>query len=149
MYKRGRRSNLVDYRRVQKVKINDIEFDSAHEGRVYVYLIGLEKLGELENLEVKPTVYLTAARIRMIPDFAALDTRTGERVFYEAKGMETPVWRLKRRLWLHGYGHGDLHVYKPNGRGIYLSETIKVKKNMGEDISGNRGKAAHGCAGKD
>lgn len=60
----------------------------------------------------------------MIPDFSAVEK--GVLVFFEAKGFETEVWRLKRRLWKF-YGPGPLEVWRSAGRGrIGLVETIWV-----------------------
>lgn len=61
--------------------------------------------------------------IHSIVDFSAIDNKTGEEFFVEAKGMDLPVWRLKRRLWLHN-GSGKLQIWKGSYKHCYLDEEI-------------------------
>lgn len=70
--------------------------------------------------------YLTAARINYIADFSAFELATGNIIFFEAKGVETPSWRIKRRLW-EFYGPGELRIYKGNHVRPFLFETIVPK----------------------
>lgn len=107
-------------------------FASQGERECFRYLLNLEKLGEIKEIRCQDTVYLTKARIRMIPDFSAVETHTGERVYYEFKGFETTDYRIKRRLWMH-YGPATLHVYKSNRGGLYLHESIKPKTSIATD----------------
>lgn len=99
-------------------------FASNFERRTYEFLKLLVAAGELRDLETQCSVYLTTERVHFIPDFSAWDVGLGEKVWLEAKGFETPVYRIKRRLW-KGYGPGRLRVYKPHpNEGLYLHEEI-------------------------
>jgi len=49
--------------------------------------------------------------------------KANAKIWIEFKGFETPLWRLKRRLWMF-YGPGPLHVYKMGRGRIYLDEII-------------------------
>lgn len=82
--------------------------------------------GELELLTCKPYIYLTRARIPMIPDFKAFDTELKEEVYFEAKGFETEKWILKRKLWTV-YGPGRLRVFKGSARSFRMVEEIIPK----------------------
>lgn len=85
------------------------------------------KAGALKNIKNQVNVRLTAAQILYIVDFTAEDAQTGELYYYEAKGFETAVWRIKRRLWMH-YGPGQLFVFKGSYKTPMLFETIKPKR---------------------
>ena len=98
-------------------------FDSKGE---YIRSLVLNKrlnAGEISNLVFQPKYYLTEARILYKPDFEYTITSTGQRVCEDYKGMETPVFRLKARLWQH-YGPG-VPLLLSNKKGIY--KTIEPK----------------------
>ncbi len=90
----------------------------------------LEMAGEIENLREQVRVKICckgkcphAASIFSIVDFSAIDKRTGDLVFHESKGFETPEWRLKRRLWMHS-GIGKLYVWKGHYRHNDVHEVV-------------------------
>jgi len=85
-----------------------------------------EKAKEIVFVQAEPHIYLTAARILYVPDFELLDVKTNQPLYGEAKGFETPEWRLKRRLWQH-YGPGPLEVWAGTHARPFLKETISVK----------------------
>lgn len=97
-------------------------FSSQLERDLFSFLKGLEAAGEIRELKVQASVYLTRARILYKPDFKAIDS-DGKTVYFEAKGFETDVWRIKRRLFIE-YGDGKLEIYRRRGSGITLAETI-------------------------
>lgn len=98
-------------------------FASALEADLYGYLLMLERQGELCDLRCQPHVFLTEARVEMIPDFVAYDVALSEEVYFEAKGFETDVYRIKRRLWMV-YGPGRLRVFKGRVGKLKLTEEI-------------------------
>ncbi len=100
-----------------------ISFASQLEAALYDHLKLLETGGVIKDISCQVNVHLTDAKILMIPDFSAFDIDLNEKVFYEAKGIETDVWRIKRRLWKH-YGPGRLSVYKGTARSLKCVETI-------------------------
>lgn len=101
-------------------------FDSKLESALHDYLLEQEKVGEIADIKQQVRVKLTLAEIVYIPDFSAIDLKTGTLCYYEGKGFETDVWRIKRRLWAF-YGHGPLYVFKGSYKKLYLHEVIIPK----------------------
>lgn len=108
--------------RNKKTNKSGYSFDSKLEVAVYEMLVLQLKAGELKEIRVKPNVRLTDAKILAIPDFMVTNKDDTES-YVEAKGYETDVWRIKRRLWKH-YGPGPLLVYKGTYKKPFLHETI-------------------------
>ena len=108
--------------RNKKVTIDGIKFDSIAEGDYYIFLKNLEQFQGLKILELQPKVYMTKARILYKPDF--LIEQDGLKTWIEVKGFETPVYKLKLRLWKF-YGPGILHVVKKNRFGFETIERIE------------------------
>lgn len=101
-------------------------FDSMAECSLYDYIKAQEQAGEWRLIQTQASVYLTDARILYKPDFLIEDLSINEEVYLEMKGFETPVWRIKRRLWPY-YGIGTLRVYKTNRLGVYMHEELRAK----------------------
>lgn len=120
------RKNFVDYRKVAKVDLDGHRFDSKLEACLYLYLKAEVDQGRLELLRCKEHVFLTAARIEMIPDFCAFDCTLQQEVYYEAKGFETDVWFIKKKLW-HYYGPARLRIFKGNAQRFRMVEEIIPK----------------------
>lgn len=99
--------------RAVRTEVDGITFASKAEASLYQYL----KLTGQESIEIGPKVYLTDAKILFKPDF-----RCGA-VYYEMKGMETPSYKLKKRLWQH-YGPTALYIYKMKNGKPFHDETI-------------------------
>ena len=99
-------------------------FASKLEAAVYDHLV----VFGYKDIKQQAKVYLTEARILYLPDFKAVDGRTGEVVWVEAKGFETPVWRIKRKLWMAGYGPGKLLVFGGSYASPFLREEINPRK---------------------
>lgn len=116
----------------KRVKKAGFSFASQLESALHDYLLWCEKEGTIENLKLQPSVYLTDAKILMKPDFSALETKTKLLCFWEAKGVETDVWRIKRRLWLV-YGPGPLYVYRGSAKKLVLGEIVIPKIKTGEE----------------
>lgn len=80
------------------------------------------KGGEIIEIQCQTHVHLTKAKILYIPDFKC--KLPDESIFYvEAKGFETDLWRIKRRLWIH-YGPAKLEIWMKNWRGLYITEIL-------------------------
>lgn len=101
-------------------------FASQFECAVFNFLMLREKAGEIKDIQCQDHVYLTNARICYIPDFKFIDLITKDFVWAEAKGFETDVWKIKKRLWEH-YGPGRLEIYKGNAKKVILKEVINPK----------------------
>lgn len=114
----------------QKTVVDGISFPSMLEAKVFVHLRTLERGGALKELKIYDSIQLVAKngnRYRYKPDFRAFDIGLGAYVWYEAKGMETNTWIRNKSAWKVS-GPGRLEVWKANGRGIYLAETIYPKE---------------------
>jgi hypothetical protein len=111
----------------KKTKSHGYSFDSKLESALYDYLLTLQKAKEISDIRVKPNIYLTDANILMIPDFCAMNNKTGQTEYWESKGLETATWRIKRRLYKF-YGPGVLHVYCGTYNNLILRETITPKE---------------------
>lgn len=108
----------------QKCEYAGYWFASQLERDLFILLKELEKEETVGDIQTQAEVLLTEARIIYKADFKVVDHDCGEFVWYEAKGFETPEWRLKRRLWLH-YGPGRLRIYKRWGKNhVKLHEEI-------------------------
>lgn len=105
----------------KRTQIDGYWFQSQLEAALYQYLKLLVSQGELSDLQCQATVNLTEANVKYVADFAA--TRRGENVWFEAKGVETASWRIKRRLW-QVYGPGRLEIWKGSAKRIYKHETL-------------------------
>lgn len=101
-------------------------FGSQFEAALFSQLSLLEKAGELRNIQCQVHVRLLGREpdVVYIPDFSAEDRRLNwETVYFEAKGYETPEWRIKRRLW-HHFGPGRLRVFKGSAKSFKMVEEI-------------------------
>jgi hypothetical protein len=102
--------NRQSYYQTPKVSHAGYSFGSKGEASLFDYLKLREKVGEIINVEVQKHVKLTKAGIVYIADFMAWDCVLEQPVWYEYKGFETEVWKIKKRLWKY-YGPGRLEIY--------------------------------------
>lgn len=112
--------------KAQRVNRVGFSFASKLEGALFDYLKFLELAGDVTNIRVQPHVKLTKAQITMIPDFVVFNNKEQIDHWYEAKGYQTDVYRIKRRLWQH-YGPGALFVYGGSAKSLKLIEMIIPK----------------------
>jgi hypothetical protein len=104
-------------------------FASQLEFAVYSYLRQFEIGNLISNLQTQNTVHLTDAKIIYMVDFKFKNVETNKWEWAEAKGFETPVWRIKRRLWMH-YGPGKLTIFKGSAANIKIHEEINPKNGL-------------------
>jgi hypothetical protein len=117
----------------KKIVLDGHKFDSIFESKVFLMLRIRERGGEISNLQPHPgSVFLSAARIVLRPDFSYEEE--GQTIYAEAKGKQTAVYRIKRRLWL-AYGTAPLFVYTGKPLSIKLEEVLMPKK-MGCTLCG-------------
>lgn len=110
----------------QHVEFAGIKFPSKLEANDYRTLLGREKLKEIKDIRCQHSIYLSAAQIEYRVDFSYIVCATGEREFFESKGLELDVFKLKKRLWKH-YGPGRLRIHY--GKGKY-DEVIPDDQHM-------------------
>lgn len=100
-------------------------FASKFEAKIFDHLRQLEMAGEIRDLKCQPHVFLTDARIEMIPDFSAVEMKTERVLYFEAKGFETSDWKIKLKLW-GVYGPGPLRIFRM-ARGGYSEVEVLPK----------------------
>lgn len=107
----------------QKVSYDNFTFGSKLEASVYHLL---KANPEIEVLQCQDHILLTKAEIKYIPDFKCRDIKTDTIFWAEAKGMPTPSFNIKKKLWKF-YGPGALWIYSGSHQRPYLDEVIEVK----------------------
>jgi hypothetical protein len=105
-----------------RVTYDNHNFASKLEAAVYTILRANEDL----EIQCQDHILLTNAEIKYIPDFKCTNKKTDEVFWAEAKGMVTPEFNIKKKLWKF-YGPGPLHIYKGSHTRPFLSEIIEVK----------------------
>lgn len=105
--------------RNQKTVIDGIRFDSKAESRRYVQLKLLEQAGAISDLKLQPRYRLQEAykhprtgkkvqAIHYIGDFQYV--QEGQVVVEDVKGKETPLFKVKRKLFEFKYQDIELRI---------------------------------------
>lgn len=111
-----------------RVKTHDgRSFASKLEASLYDELMFREIAGDISNIRCQVHVELTEAKVKMIPDFLYFCHKRQMDIYAEAKGFETPEYRIKIRLWKF-YGPGIIEIYRGTHKNIKLVETIQPKR---------------------
>lgn len=108
-------------------EISNRSFDSQFERTVATDLCIRQRAGEISDLKFQTKVELTAADIGWKIDFSYVED--GELIYHEAKGFETPDYRLKLRLY-RVYGPALLRVTKGNTRSRVTREYYPSRLNQ-------------------
>tara|TARA_B100000949_G_C13979820_1_gene324654 strand:- start:75 stop:506 length:432 start_codon:yes stop_codon:yes gene_type:complete len=97
------------YRNI-KTTVDGLEFDSRAEATRYRDLCVMQSAGEISDLELQPRIELvsrfkdaagkTHKAVVYIGDFSYTEKGSDRPVIEDVKGVQTPVFRLKRRLML-------------------------------------------------
>lgn len=85
----------------KKTEVNGILFDSKKEANRYKELLIMQKAGLIGLLEIKTVFELNPGGTHSLKyecDFEYVDSRTGERIIEDVKGMKTKVYLKKKRL---------------------------------------------------
>ena len=88
----------------KKVTIDGIKFDSKWEGERYLYIKSLERAGRVKDLELQVRYNLIVNEQKIcayIADFRyKRENKDGEwhEIVEDAKGVETPEFKLKKKL---------------------------------------------------
>lgn len=103
----------------KKTVIDGITFDSKGEANRYWELKLLERAGEISNLTLQPKFTLqesfkkgkkTHQAITYIADFQYQEN--GKTVVEDFKGMETEVFRIKKKLFEKRYPQYELRIVR-------------------------------------
>jgi dsDNA-binding SOS-regulon protein len=102
-------SSASKYRNI-RTEIDGITFDSKAEAKRYEELKMLQQAGEIIGFNRQPSFVLDNQGTRYRPDFIVAD---GKGVWVEdVKGIETPVFKLKRKMWIEKYPWLPLVIIK-------------------------------------
>ena len=88
----------------KKTVVDGIKFDSKWESQRYLYLKSLEKADRVKNLELQPKFIISVNGQKIctyIADFKYdREDKDGvwEHIVEDAKGVETPEFKLKKKL---------------------------------------------------
>ena len=109
----------------RKIAFDGQTFDSKKEMRHYTELLLLEKAGKITDLQRQVKFQMRPAQrepdiigpkggkkpgkliereVAYIADFVYVDTRTGERVVVDTKGVKTKEYVIKRKMMLYFHG---------------------------------------------
>ncbi len=88
-------------------------FASKLEARYAAEYCMLKRAGEIVELEFQPVIILVPKPnlIKYIPDFLIV-WKNGNEEYVDAKGMESPAFRLKKRLMAHFHPDKKLVIVK-------------------------------------
>ncbi|SFJ54663.1 Protein of unknown function [Phyllobacterium sp. CL33Tsu] len=92
----------------EPVWIDGIRFESKAEGKRYCELKLLQAAGEITELELQPRFKLTVNGIEVctyIGDFRYWHNHSKKRVCEDVKGVSTPAFRLKAKLFRAVFGY--------------------------------------------
>ena len=113
----------------KKIEKYGHKFDSLLECAIFEMLAVWQETGEISDLKHHPgTIHLTQARIGFRPDFSWTNVKDGTTVWGEAKGKETDVYKIKKKLWAF-YGPGILLVWTGKHSAFKLTETLIPMKH--------------------
>lgn len=93
----------------REVTVDGLRFQSVKEADRWHELRLMERAGEITGLvrqvkiEIIPKTKLYRA-VSYVADFVYFDKRAGKTVYEDTKGMQTEVYKLKKKLlyWRHG-----------------------------------------------
>ncbi|QJX81024.1 DUF1064 domain-containing protein (plasmid) [Priestia megaterium] len=97
-----------------KIVINDIKFDSMLEANYYLHLLKEKEQGSIIDFDLKPSFTLQPSfkkndkkfhPIKYIADFSVF-LLSGETLIVDTKGVITPDFKIKQKLF--EYTHPDL-----------------------------------------
>jgi hypothetical protein len=103
----------------KKTVVDGITFDSKREAARYQELKLLQKAGEISGLELQPKYGLlpkfikngkTHKAITYIADFTYCEG--DKRIVEDVKGMETEVFKIKRKMFEYYYPGAELRVVR-------------------------------------
>lgn len=103
--------NKYGVARKQDRTCDGITFASKHEMTTYQHFKLLQRAGEIKILELQPRFILIPKpnKIEYVADFRII-WADGREEIVDAKGMETPVFKLKLKLFRHFYPNLTLRL---------------------------------------
>lgn len=96
------------------VWVDSIHFASKAEAKKYAELKMLKRCGHINELHLQPRFKMVVAGVKIctyVADFSFLE-ESGRSVALDVKGIETPVFKLKAKLFRALYPDWELRVVK-------------------------------------
>lgn len=90
----------------KKTEVDNVIFDSKREATRYQELKLMQQCGAIQNLSLQPK-YAIIVEGQKICDYKAdfsYQTKQGQTIVEDCKGVRTPVYRLKKKLVRAIYG---------------------------------------------
>lgn len=108
----------------KRTRVGNHWFPSRAEAARYCQLLAAEQSMQIKDLSLQPKVML-AKGIAYRPDFTYLQRDRGatggwRRIWEDVKGCETPVFKLKLKLWQERMPNQVLKVIKMRSRDVNL-----------------------------
>lgn len=103
-----------------KVTIDEIVFDSKAEGKYYEELKRQKEKGIIQNFSLQPTFLLQEAFKKNGKSFRKIEYRADFKIFYpsgeveiiDVKGMVTPEFKIKQKMFEYKYPDISLKIIK-------------------------------------
>ena len=105
--------------RNKKTQVDMYVFDSIAESKRYKELELLQRVGEIQDLQLQPKFLLqesfkkngkTYRKIEYIADFKYIEN--GKTIVEDVKGMQTDVFKLKHKIFEKVYPDLELRIIK-------------------------------------
>lgn len=109
--------------KAQRVSFQGRSFASKLEAAVYMKLQLLEKDSLIEIIQCQAQIEFEPFGIIYKPDFKIIDLKTNTISYVEAKGYETPEWKLKLKIY-RKIGPCDLWIYQGSWQNPKLNEIV-------------------------
>ncbi len=120
--KRGGRGNKFG---AKKTVVDGITFASKFEADRYITLKYLQMAGEITDLVLQPKFKIYKGftdrygkkrqPIHYLADFQYFEIETGEVVVEDTKGFDTPVFSMKKKMFLDQYPEYDFRLVRKDG----------------------------------
>lgn len=109
----GTKKEKTNKYNAQKIESDGIEFDSKFEAQKWQELKMLERIGVIKDLQRQVRFILQDSYINnkgekvrpisYIADFCYFDTKKKQNIVMDTKGLETEVFRIKKKLFENRY----------------------------------------------
>jgi DNA repair exonuclease SbcCD nuclease subunit len=90
-----------------------LKFASKAERDYYRILKHLQQKGEIDIILLQVPFYLPGST-KFVADFLVISKKKNAVEVHEVKGLETPAWKIKKRLFLEAFPEFKLVVVKPD-----------------------------------
>lgn len=129
--------------KAKSIFINEHKFDSMLEADYYLHLLSELQSNRIQSFELKPSFLLQPsftkndkrfAQIKYIADFKVI-TLQGDTLIVDTKGVITPDFKIKQKMFEYIHPHLSLQVVKyvkSYGGWIEYDEWLKQKKQKGK-----------------